>query len=565
MSNVFFDIETTGLDHYVCDPALVQIMPEGGSTLLFQCPTNIETLKPVLENNTMIGHNLKFDTKFLKYHYGLDICNVYDTYLAELVISGGLQAGRAGAKLSDLASKYTDVELEKNKDIQTSFKPGRKLTAEQIKYAAQDVEVLPAIYKAQQEQIKELDLQDTINIEMQCLSATVWLELSGFYFDMSGLETIKKQTIVNKAKLEVEIKELLKPGNLSDQQDLLGSGVFDINLGSPDQLLKALQNIGVDIHSTADEVLSDINHPIGQLIKDYRAEDKLLSGFINKLPSHINPLTRRIHSSFNQFGAHSGRFTSSRPNMQQQPHSPEWRALFKAEQGYQIITADYSQIELRILAEASKDKAFIQAFNDGTDLHALTASKVFNIPIESVTKDQRSTAKTVNFGIAYGMWTNGLVKRMRSSGIELSLEDAKNIIDGFYKAYPGVSKYLWNISKAGLDNLQLRNIANRHIKFNPPTADRDKGGIKRKSKNLPIQSVCADMMKIAMHSLYNELSDKDVRLVNCVHDELVFEAPKDKAQAVAEIVERKMIAAGMKYIKSVPVLVDVTVGEVWQK
>ena len=563
MNRLFFDIETTGLDTFVDQPALIQVLPENGTPMLIQGDENIKALKPVLENNLLIGHNLKFDIKFMKYHCDLNITSVYDTYLAELVISGGLQAGKKGAKLQDLALKYAGVEMDKSE--QTGFKPDMTLTPSQVKYAALDVQVLPAIYKAQQVQIKEQGLQDTIDIEMACVPATVWLELSGIPFDQKGLETIKQKTIIHRDKLSIEIKETLRPGNLQKQQDLTGSGLFDINLNSPDQLLKALQNIGVNIHDTKDETISDIDHPIGNLIKEYRGQAKLLTDFINKIPRHINPLTKRIHAGFNQFGAHSGRFTSSKPNMQQQPHSSEWRALFKSNNGSQIITADYSQIELRILAEVSQDKEFIKAFNDGVDLHSLTASKVLNKPIEEITKEERTTAKTVNFGIAYGIWTDGLIKRMKQSGIELTQDEAKSTIDGFYKAYPGVSKYLWNISEQGLSNMQLRNIANRQIQLSPPATGRDEGKIKRKSKNLPIQSTCADILKTAMAALHKDLADEDVKLINCVHDELVFEAPKDKAHAVAKIVEREMIAAGMKYIKAVPVLVDVTIGEGWQK
>lgn len=563
MQPLFLDIETTGLNPLDSDISLIQIMSNIGNPVLIQDINDIQVFKSVIESNLVIGHNLKFDTKFLKHHCNLNISNVYDTYLAELVISGGLQAGRRGAKLSDLALKYAGIELDKSE--QTSFKPDQALTQSQIEYACMDVQVLPAIYKAQQEIIQDQGLQDTINIEMACLPATTWLELSGIPFDLKGLEEIKHKTTDNIERLSIEIKELLRPGNLQKQQDLIGNGLFDINLSSPDQLLKAMQNVGIDIHDTKDETLSDIIHPIGQLIKKYRAEEKLLSGFINKIPGHINPLTKRIHARFNQFGAHSGRFTSSKPNLQQQPHDQAWRSLFKANNDTSIITADYSQIELRILAEVSKDKEFIKAFNEGADLHSLTASKVLNIPIENVTKEQRTTAKTVNFGISYGMWTDGLIRRMKQNGIELTQDEAKNIIDGFYKSYRGVGKYLWDISEQGLKELKLRNAANRYIKLTPPVTSRDEGGIKRKSKNLPIQSVGADILKIAMASLHKELADKGVKLINCVHDELVFEAPKDKAPAVAEIIEREMIAAGKKYIKSVPVLVDVTISEAWQK
>ncbi|HUX55906.1 MAG TPA: DNA polymerase [Bacteroidales bacterium] len=561
MQPIFLDIETTGLNPLECEIALVQIMGKSGQPVLIQNINDIQKFKQVLESNLVIGHNLKFDTKFLKHHCGLNICNIYDTYLAELVISGGLQAGRPGAKLSDLALKYAGIELDKSK--QTGFQPNQDLTPSQIKYASLDVQVLPKIYKAQQEIIKAQRMENTINIEMGCIPATVWLELSGMPVDLQGLEKLKLATLIKKEELEKQIIDLLKPGSQSNQHDLSGNGIFKINLSSPAQLLTALQNLGIDIHSTGDEELVKVDHPVCKLIQEYRGETKLLTAFIEKLPKHIHPLTKRIHADFNQFGAHSGRFSSSKPNMQQQPHGPEWRTLFKPNNGNKIIVADYSQIELRILAEVSKDKEFIKAFNDGVDLHKLTASKVFNVHINLVTKEQRSTAKTVNFGIAYGMWYNGLVKRMQQAGVKLTEDEAKDIIDNFMKAYPGVSRYLYKISEKGLIDLNLINLSDRPIKFNEPMNDKDKGSIKRQAKNLPIQSVCADILKTAMAKLYYELADKDIKLINTVHDELVFEAPRDKAHAVAEIVKKEMEAAGSQFIKSIPVIVDVRVSDAW--
>lgn len=563
MRPLFLDIETTGLDPYDSDIALIQLLPEVGNPILIQNINEIGKFKDILERNLIIGHNLKFDTKFLKYHCGINITNIFDTYLAELVISGGLQAGRRGAKLQDLTLKYCNIKLDKTE--QTGFTLGQELTSEQIKYACWDVQVLPGIYKTQQEIIAVSGLTDTINIEMNCVPATIWLELSGSPFDLVELEEIKQKTISEKTRLGDQIKEILKPGNLEDQKDLNGEGIFKINLNSPYQLQKALQNSGFDIKDTKDETLSKITHPVGQLLKEYRTQDKLLSGFISKTPKFINPLDKRIHADFNQLGAHSGRYTCSRPNLQQQPNTEEWRGLFKPDNGNKIIVADYSQIELRILAEVSKDKEFIKAFNEGVDLHALTASKVFKVPIDTVTKEQRNTAKTVNFGIAYGMWTDGLIKRMKQSNVDLTQDEAKTIINNFYKGYPGVSRYLFNISEQGLINLKLRNITGRLIKFDRPGTDQLRGGIKRKSKNLPIQSVCADILKIAMARLYYELADKDVKLINTVHDELVFEAPEDKAHAVAEVVKEEMEVAGRQFIKSVPVIVDVSVGEAWVK
>lgn len=557
---LFLDIETTGLNPYKDDIALVQIMNESGKVFLIQDMEALQQLKPVLETSLCIGHNIKFDSKFLKHHCNINLNQVYDTYLAELAISGGLLAGKSGANLQALALKYAGVQLDKSEQI--GFKPNQTLTPDQVKYASQDVQVLQPIYKQQQTKIHLLDLQDTINIENMCIPATVWLELSGAPVDLQRLEILKQETIIAKQDAEGRILEYLKEGNHSKQETLTGS--ISLNLNSPKQLLEALHGIGIKIKSTDDKTLSKVKHPVGQAIKEYRSANKLLTGFIKKIPGHVESTTGRIHSNFNQYGAHSGRFTSSKPNMQQQPHSQNWRNIYKSADGM-LVTADYSQIELRILAQVSGDKSFIKAFNDGVDLHSLTASKVFDKTLEEVTKEERSISKMVNFGIAYGMWSNGLVARLQQAGLTISTKEAEQIIKNFYAAYPQVSKYLYEISDTGLQKLKLRNAAGRLLCFNQPQDDKEQGNIKRQSKNLPIQSLSADILKIAMANLHTKLEPEGVRLINSVHDELVFECSTDQADSVAATVKQEMEATGHKYLTTVPCVAEVKVSKEWSK
>jgi len=557
---LYLDIETTGLNPFEGDIALVQIMNEVGKVFLIQDMGALQQLKSVLESNLCIGHNIKFDSKFLKHRCNINLNQVYDTYLAELAISGGLLAGRKGASLQALARKYAGIELDKSE--QTGFKPNQTLTPDQIKYASQDVQVLQPIYKQQQVKITELDLQDTINIENLCIPATVWLELSGAPLDLQRLEVLKQETITQKQVTEARILEYLKKGNHSRQETLTGS--ISINLNSPKQLLEALQGIGIKIKSTDDKTLSTVKHPVGQAIQEYRSANKLLTGFINKIPNHIESETGRIHSSFNQYGAHSGRFTSSKPNMQQQPHNQNWRSIYRSKDGM-LITADYSQIELRILAQVSDDQAFIKAFNEGVDLHILTASKVFDKPLEEVTKEERNISKMVNFGIAYGMWSNGLVSRLQQAGLTISKQEAEKIIKNFNAAYPQVAKYLYGISDTGLQRLKLHNAAGRLLCFNQPKDDKERGNIKRQSKNLPIQSLSADILKIAMASLHKQLEPQGVKFINSVHDELVFECTADQADNVAATVKQEMETAGQIYLTKVPCIAEVTISKVWSK
>ncbi len=558
MSLLYLDIETdntngAGLDVFSSKVVTIQILLPSGKIIILKDPKSLDNVKPLLENNLIIGHNLKFDSKFLKYHFGVTLYNVYDTYLAEIILSGGLYAGKQGVTgLSDLVFRYCGQQMSKQE--QRGFRYGVPLTPEQKQYAANDLKYLPEIFKKQQAKIKLLGLENVINIEMKALPAIVWLELSGIYVDRERLNELQKEIDTRRREAEQSLYEMF--------------GTSKINLNSTQQLTKELNRLGIPVKNTKSEELAKFNHPIIKTLTEYKEAEKLLNTFVGKLPTFINKKTGRIHADFFQLGAKSGRLSCTKPNLQQQPSKtfPEWRTIFKAPQGNKIITADYSQIELRILAQVSQDKEYIQAYNKKeADLHKLTASKIFKVPLEEVTKQQRSIAKTVNFGIAYGMWTSGLQKRLQSAGIEITENEAKGIIKGFYEAYPGVAKYLRDISTEGLKNLEVRNKAGRLIKFEKPEDEKAQKRIKRESKNLPIQSLCADMIKIAMGNIFLKLEPKGVKFINTVHDELVFECAEDQVEEVSEIVKTEMEKAGELFLTDLPCIAEITVSDIWEK
>lgn len=560
MKTLYFDIETEGLNPFEAPVVTAQVL--NGKAHIFQ-GEEIAGLKPVLESSLIVGHNLKFETKFLKHHYGINLNHVYDTWLAEIIISGGLKAGRKGTRLQDLAKKYCNIEMDKTE--QTTFRRGRPLTPEQIKYAALDVQVLPEIYRAQQEQIKALNLEDTVNIEMSALPGVAWLELSGMPIDQEQLNSLKVKAAEKKQKAEKELFEILKEGNKEAQRTIAGNRVFEINLNSPGQLKQALNNIGIACGSTSESELKKFTHPVIDLILEYKEAEKLLNTFIDKQAEYIDRTTGRIHANFKQIGAHSGRFTCNKPNLQQQPNNAEWRAIYRAGPGNKIITADYSQIELRILAQVSGDCAFIEAYRKGQDLHSLTASKIFNKPLEEVTKQERQVAKTVNFGTVYGIGGKGLKSNLEQAGIKVTEDEARQFIRGFYEGYPGVAEYLRNAQREGLRYFSIRNKANRYIKFDVPTDEKQEGYIKRQCQNMPIQSLCADMIKISIGSIYRRLEPEGVRFINCVHDELVFECSEDQAGRVAKTVKEEMERAGRLYLDMLPVLAEVSICDSWSK
>lgn len=558
MSLLYLDIETdntygAGLDVFSSKVVTIQILLPSGKIIILKDPKSLDNVKPLLENNLIIGHNLKFDSKFLKYHFGVTLYNVYDTYLAEIILSGGLYAGKQGVTgLSDLVFRYCGQQMSKQE--QRGFRYGVPLTPEQKQYAANDLKYLPEIFKKQQAKIKLLGLENVINIEMKALPAIVWLELSGIYVDRERLNELQKEIDTRRREAEQSLYKMF--------------GSSKINLNSTQQLTKELNRLGIPVKNTKSEELAKFNHPIIKTLTEYKEAEKLLNTFVGKLPTFINKKTGRIHADFFQLGAKSGRLSCTKPNLQQQPSNtfPEWRTIFKAPPGNKIITADYSQIELRILAQVSQDKEYIQAYNKKeADLHTLTASKIFKVPLEEVTKQQRSIAKTVNFGIAYGMWTSGLQKNLQSAGIEITENEAKGIIKGFYKAYPGVAKYLRDISTEGLKNLEVRNKAGRLIKFEKPEDEKAQERIKRESKNRPIQSLCADMIKIAMGNIFLKLEPKGVKFINTVHDELVFECAEDQVEEVREIVKTEMEKAGELFLTDLPCIAEITVSDTWEK
>jgi DNA polymerase-1 len=570
MPLLYLDIETdntngSGLDVFNSKIVTIQILLPSGKTIILKDPKSLDNVKSVLEDSLVIGHGLKFDSKFLKYHFGVTLCNVYDTYLAEIILSGGLYAGKHGVtRLSDLVLRYCGEKM--NKEEQQGFRYGVPLSKEQKQYAANDLKYLPEIFKQQQAKIKLLELENIINIEMRALPAMVWLELSGISVDRGRLNEFQKELSAKKLEAEVYLqKELV---TYKTQQQLDGTFVSeDLNLNSTQQLTKKLNQIGVPVENTKAEELAKFDHPVIQKLTEYKEAEKLLNTFVEKIPNYIHKKTSRIHANFSQIGAKSGRLSCTKPNLQQQPSRalPKWRTIFKASAGNKIVTADYSQIELRILAQVSQDKEYIRAYNEGEDLHQLTASKIFNKPLEAVEKNDRNIAKTVNFGIAYGMWIFGLQKDLKTAGIEVTENEAEGIIKGFYEAYPGVAKYLRNISTEGLKNLEVRNRAGRLMKFEKPEDEKAQKSIKRASKNLPIQSLCADMVKIAMGNIFLKLEPKNVKFINTVHDELVFECIEAQAEEVKNIVKTEMEKIGALFLIDLPCIANVTVSDIWEK
>lgn len=271
--------------------------------------------------------------------------------------------------------------------------------------------------------------------------------------------------------------------------------------------------------------------------------------------------TGRIHADFNQLRADTGRFSCSNPNLQQIPATAEYRSCFTAEPGNKLVTADYSQVELRILAELSQDFEFIKAFESGEDLHKATASNMFGVTIEEVTKEMRTQAKSINFGLAYGRGASSLAEQ-----IGTSVDKAKELINKYFVVYNGIHSWLENAGKIAVRNGYSRTLSNRirRYKFDPKIRS-EVATIDRQGKNSPIQGTSADITKQALVMINKAIKNTPVRLINTVHDEIVLEAPEDLSEWAGKILEEKMIEAARVYLKKVPVVVDVSISDVWMK
>ena len=590
MSFLFIDIETDDSESYGFDPYRSQVvtfqtMTSAKKPLIIPEPKNLEELKETLENNIVVGYNIKFEAKFLKHHFGITLRDVYDTMIAEQIIQGGIQPYIG---LKELV--FNCVTLDKSE--QRSFKMGEQLTESQKKYAIQDILYLPEIMHKQQAKIKLMDLQNILGIKMKVIPAVAWLELSGINVDLKKLDEIKIKVLEQKNKAEkILIQELTREQieiTFDTTQEKASGKPKKVtiipNLNSPKSLLEALKAKEYDkLEGTGKQELEKYkgDELITNLIL-YRSAEKLLSGFIAEFyetkvkkngkiaiepPKYPHPVTKRVHGEFNQYGALSGRFTSSKPNLQQQPSRyREWRQIYTASQGNKIIACDLSQIELRIIGQLAKEPKYVQAYKANLDLHKETAAQMFNVPSEHVTKQQREIAKTINFGLNYGMGTQSLKESLKMNvDIKVTLDEAQKLKQTFQLLYPHVTKYLHKASKEGFWNGEVRTLAGRMCKTRNPSKKEEDYKIKNKGKNLPVEGLCADMLKIAMGNLFLILEPHGTKLINSVHDELVFECKTEEAEEVAAIVKNEIEKAGTLFLKDIPCIAEVTISDTWEK
>jgi DNA polymerase I-like protein with 3'-5' exonuclease and polymerase domains len=563
------DTETTDLDPYLSRLRLVQLSTPDNVFIIdvnkfaehdLKQSEDFASFRELLSapRPVKIAHNSKFDAKFIKHNFGVDLGGLFDTLLASQLVSAGDIEERHG--LEAIAGRYLNEAVDKSERLSNwEF----ELSEAQLQYAARDAAVLIPLREKLVERIKSSGLIDCAKLEFECVMPVVDLELTGFY--MEKARWLEQLAIVEERRGELanDLQEMLGEG--AAQASLFGPPRANINLDSQQQVSEALTRLGIPLpDSTRNWKLQPLalQYPVVAKLLEYRTMQKALTSYGQNMIEFINPKTGRLHADFRQIGAPTGRFSCTNPNIQQVPHAVEYRRCFMGHpDGRQLIIADYSQIELRILAEFSGDEAFRNAFNSGADLHRVTAAQVFGVSEDQVTKEQRDFAKRLNFGVVYGI---GAQRFSLMTG--LGQPEAEDVLRRYFATYRRLDAYLKESANRAVEEKQARTASGRLVKFNYDPSDRQQVSMtQRNGKNAPIQGTSADILKRALRLLSNELRSTSGQIVNIIHDEIVVEVEAHEAESVAAKVERSMCAAGEEYLHNVPVKVESQIACEWTK
>lgn len=575
-----FDTETDSLDtqearlvgmSFAIEPGHAAYLPLGHDYLdaPVQLPLDevLAAIKPILESDKVlkVGQNLKYDAEVLQ-NYDIELKGIeFDTMLESYVLNS--VAGMGRHDMDSLADRHLNHKTISFEEI--AGKGKKQLTFNQIAleqavtYAAEDADVTLLLHQALFPQLEaEPKLANIFrNIEMPLVPVLVRMERKGVLIDATVLAAQSKEITARLAELEKEAFELAGE---------------EFNLASPKQLqailfeklqLPVVKKTPSGAPSTNEEVLEELalNHALPKLLLEHRSLAKLKSTYTDKLPLMISKRTQRVHTSYHQAVTATGRLSSRDPNLQNIPVRTEEgrriRQAFIARKGYKVVAADYSQIELRIMAHLSQDKGLLTAFAEGKDIHRATAAEVFGVPLDEVTNDQRRSAKAINFGLIYGMSAFGLARQL---GIPRG--EAQRYMDLYFERYPGVLRYMENTRHQASEQGYVETLEGRRLYL----ADiKSSNGMRRKAAereaiNAPMQGTAADIIKKAMIAVDSWLQTEkpDADMLMQVHDELVFEVKESELEHVIEKV-RELMEQSMQL--DVPLKVDVGIGNNWDE
>lgn len=620
------DIETNGLSPHENDIILIQI---GNADVQYIFHYPLFSKKELLANAIatseaiFVGHLLKFDLGFIYKNMGVVPQKIWDTFTYEqLVTKDFIKSDNYSYELKGgVAFKYL------NKRFSTAARsefidadPNKVVSKSQLAYAATDIVLTYCIYIAQfygvmqhirggterycvgyQDMKKALPgFSNTVTLEMNFVSVMAKIEVNGFKLDKNIWIKESNKAAIQLGKMEVEILEelerleIITSSKSNKQQVLLGNDdggirhiimrksgkkrVVPLKLKSTEHVVAVMNRLGFTITSSHDEVLKTIDHPIAEMIRVWRGLDKIVTSYGANIVKFISPTTGRIHANFDPYYA-SGRITPREPNLANIPRPKkdlDLRKAFICEPGYKIITVDMSAAEVRIIAELCEDAALIKSLNDGIDPHKFIASAVYKVDYDKVTKEQRTTAKKVLFGYAYGAGPATVARQA-----EISYKDAVDFIEVFNKEFPSVQKFFSGLHKKVLEDGYVSTIGGRPRIFDIPSRqlhyewsplerrefEASIGSICRAAGNHPIQGTNADAIKRSMILLQRHIDKNNIpaKIVNVVHDELVVEAREDIAEEFAGVVSEIMTKAQEFYVKKVPVSTSVIIDDRWAK
>lgn len=549
------DTETTGMYGEQVRLRLIQIAVAGLPTLVLDCDMLLPACAGICSDiftgkQVKVFQNAKFDLAFF-YRYNIR-CGlpIFDTMLAAGILRTSLDFKRVG--LDALAEFFLAETLPK--ELQKSNWSGT-LTPEQLEYAAKDAEILLRLREAMIPYIQQFELAKVAEAEFACMPAVVQMEHYGILLDMKKWKalTLTKEQLRNESLAKVR-KYMPAP---IVQPTLFGEDiVHGVNLDSPAQVKKLLQQNGIFLESTSRQALgAHRGHPLVDALTSYRTAEKLLTSFLYPIPTLVNKRTGRLHPVYMQIGAYSGRMSCGRPNIQQIPRERAFRECFVAPEGKRFIIADYSQIELRVMAQITEDKRMLAAYRNGEDLHALTASLVLEKSMEDISPTERQAAKAINFGLIYGMSPGGLKVYARDTyGVELTDAQTELFCKRFFDAYTGVAAFHDRLRKN--PPKEIRTLLGRRVpvKENTPLST---------LANTPVQGTAADIFKRAMAIVYSKLMPEEAYMIAVVHDEIILEVIEDKAEKYKDILEQTMVHAASDILDKVPVIAEAVIAKNW--
>ncbi|MDM5061029.1 MULTISPECIES: DNA polymerase I [Aeromonas] len=574
-----FDTETTSLDYmearvvgvsFAIEPGKAAYVPFGHDYL--GAPTQLTEqqvlgkLKPLLEDpaRLKVGQNLKYDRNVLQNH-GIDLQGIaYDTMLESYV----LNSTASRHDMDSLARKYLGVDTISFEEI--AGKGAKQLTFNQIEleqaapYAAEDADITLRLHQTLWGELSKLPTLAKVftEIELPLLPVLARMELLGTTIDPKLLHQQSQEIEVRLAELERQAHELAgQEFNLSSPKQL-GEILF-VKLGLP-----ILKKTPKGAPSTAEEVLAELaeTYDLPRLLMEHRGLAKLKSTYTDKLPLMIKPQTGRVHTSYHQAVAATGRLSSTDPNLQNIPVRNEQgrriRQAFIPSAGYKLVAADYSQIELRIMAHLSGDQGLLTAFAEGKDIHKATAAEVFGVALEAVTTDMRRSAKAINFGLIYGMSAFGLAKQLG-----IGRAEAQKYMDLYFERYPGVLEYMERTRQQAEAQGYVETLFGRRL-YLPDIKSRNAGlrkGAERAAINAPMQGTAADIIKramIAVDGWIRGITDGSIHMLMQVHDELVFEIREEKLEEYIALIKEKMSAAAELHV---PLVVEAGTGDNWDQ